>query len=191
MKMTLRIALLSAACGLFASAANVDCLKLSQSIKAAIAADNAATLQVVEKEILANPGCACEVVKAAIEASKADAKLVASIVETAATAAPEQMRLVSQCAVAMAPDALNNVQAVVAKLDPGSGESSPAKSSKSAKSAPAPAATGNPLDFPGSGIGSTNPIGINPGGAGGLPLLPVGPSIVIPPVIAPPPFTTP
>ena len=199
MKMTIRFALLSAAFGLLSSAAiaEVDCAKLAQSVKAAIAADPSATLQLVEKEILANPGCACEVVKAAIEGSKADAKLVASIVETASTAAPEQMRLVAQCAVAVAPDALTNVQAVLAKFDPNSGETTPAKSdSKDAKApAAAPSVASNPLDFPGSGIGDSvigsRTVGPNPGSTGGMPLLPFGPPLTVPPVIAPPPVTTP
>jgi hypothetical protein len=165
MKMTIRYTLLSAALGLFSHTAfaEVDCAKLAQSVKQAIAADAASTLQVVEKEIAANPGCACEVVKAAIEGSNADAKLVAAIVETASTAAPQHLRLISQCAVAVAPDALSEVQAVMAKIDPSSGEAAPMKSdSKDAKdekgpgTQPPPAA--NPLDFPGSMFGAPIPL---------------------------------
>ena len=197
MKMTIRFALLSAAFGLLSSSAafaEVDCVKLVQTVKAAITADPSTTLQLVEKEILANPGCACEVVKAAIEGSKADVKLVASIVETASTAAPDQMRLISQCAVAVAPDALANVQAVLAKLDPNSGETTPAKKdSKDSKTpAPTPQVTSNPLDFPGSGIVDHGlGVGPNPGGPGGFPVLPFGPPLTVPPIIAPPPVTTP
>jgi hypothetical protein len=195
MKMTIRFAMLSAAFGLFSSSAfaAVDCLKLTQSIKAAVLADTSLTLQIVEREVAGNPSCACEVVKAAIEASKADAKLVASIVETASTTAPEQMRLISQCAVAVAPDALANVQAVLVKLDPNSGGSAPvAKDSKDAKGVAAtPTKWGNPLDFPGSQYGATVNVGSNPGGPGGIPMLPFGPPVTVPPVIAPPPNTTP
>lgn len=192
MKMTLRFALLSAAFGLLSTSAafaDVDCAKLTQSVKQAIAADASATLQIVEKEISANPGCACEVVKAAIEQSKADAKLVASIVETAATAAPQHMRLISQCAVAVAPDALSNVQAVLVKLDPNSGESSKVtKSAKDAKGLVTPPVAANPLDFPGSGVGDPPVrVGNNPGGPGGLPILPWGPPPGQPPTgIVPP-----
>lgn len=165
MKMTIRYTLLSAAFGLFSHAAfaEVDCTKLTQSVKQAVASDVSLTLQIVDKEISANPSCACEVVKAAIEGANADAKLVAAIVETAATAAPQHMRLISQCAVAIAPDALANVQAVMAKIDPSSGEAAPRKSdSKNAKDAkgpgtqPPPAA--NPLDFPGSTFGGPTPL---------------------------------
>jgi hypothetical protein len=196
MKITLRFALLSTAFGLLSSSAavaEVDCLKLAQSVKTAVAADQSLILQVVEKEIAAPPGCACEVVKAAIEGSKADAKLVASIVQTAATAAPQHMRLISQCAVAVAPDALTNVQAVLVKLDPNSGESAPTPSAKDAKAGETvPPVVANPLDFPGSGIGETAVgVGPNPGGPGGIPVLPFGPPLTVPPAIAPPPVTTP
>ncbi|MEN9975030.1 MAG: hypothetical protein RLZZ282_1036 [Verrucomicrobiota bacterium] len=210
MKMSIRFTLISAAFGLLSSSAafaEADGAKLAQAVKLAVAADKTATLQIVQKEITANPGCACEVVKAAIEGSKADAALVASIVETASVAAPEHMRLISQCAVAVAPDALADVQAVLVKLDPNSGESAPVKSdAKSAKAgAVAPPVTSNPLDFPGSGIdklggrrvvlrvaargeaGASNDlVGPNPGGPGGMSLLPFGPQLTMPPTIAPP-----
>jgi hypothetical protein len=122
------------------------------------------------------------VVKAAIQGTEADSKLVASIVETAATAAPEKMRLVSQCAVAVAPEALGDVQAVMSRLDPNLGEAS--DSSKSAKGAKDVAVqpAWNPLDFPGQG-----PVGPTPGGPGGLSVLPPGlPPGTVPPIIAPP-----
>jgi hypothetical protein len=195
MKKTVRFALMSAALGLLSSSsafAAVDCVKLALSVKHAIAADPSATLQIVEKEVAANPQCACEVVKAAIQGSKADVTLVANIVQAAATIAPEHMRLISQCAVAVAPDALSNVQAVMAKFDPNSGKpATSAKSATSAKAAPAPQPKSNPLDFPGSGIGDPSvKVGGNPGGAGSFSLIPFGPSIFVPPVINPPETTS-
>jgi hypothetical protein len=163
MKKTIYFAIMGLALGsLPAFSAEVDCVKLSVSVKHAVAAERSSVLEVVSAQIAANPGCACEVVKAAIEGVNADAKTVALIVEAAAVAAPDQMRLISQCAVAVAPDALSRVQAVLAKLDPNKGEGGP--SSKSAKSAVAEAAPeDNPLNFPGQG-----PIGPRPGGPGGL-----------------------
>jgi hypothetical protein len=106
------------------------------------------------------------------------------------------MRLIAQCAIAAAPDALTDVQAVLAKLDPNSGEAG--DSGKSAKGAKAPAgevaAMPNPLDFPGKGpvrplfpifppviINPPNVTVVNPG----PPFTPPGP----PPVV-PPPFQT-
>jgi hypothetical protein len=191
MKMSVRFAMMSVTLGLLAPAtacAAVDCVKLALAVKHATATDPSATLQVIERVIAANPQCACEVVKAAIEGSKADVQLVAAMVQTAATVAPEQMRLISQCAVAVAPDSLPNVQAVMAKFDPNGGK--PGSSAKSAKAGPLAQPTSNPLDFPGSGIGDPPvKVGGNPGGPGGFPLLPFGPSIFVPPVINPPETT--
>lgn len=175
MKKTVFFALFSAALGFLPAHAEVDCIALSVSVKNAVSSDKSQVLEVVSKEVAAAPGCACEIVKAAIEASEATAKTVAAIVEAAATAAPEQMRLVSQCAVAVAPDALGDVQAVLAKLDPNRGEG---ESAKSAKVAPVGevASTPNPLDFPGQG-----PVGPTPGGPGGMPVIPQLPPVIIAP----------
>jgi hypothetical protein len=186
MKISVKFAFLSAAFALLAlpAYAAVDCSALVTSVKQAVTAQGADTLQIVEREVAANPDCACEVVKAAIQSANADAQLVAAIVETAATVAPKHMRLISQCAVAVAPDALASVQAVIAKLDPAAGtaatvSSKDAKDAKDAQAAPVKEdlVGPNPLDFPGSGIdviGSPGRIGDNPGGPGGLTILPWG-----------------
>lgn len=183
MKKTFRFAIVAALLGLSSSAmAEVDCLKLSVAVKHAVAASPTEVLQIVEKEVGANSSCACEIVKAAIEASKADAAQVASIVEVAGTIAPDQLRLVSQCAVAVAPDALVDVQAVTARLDPNKGDTG--YSAKSAKSPKAPIdvkPAWNPLNFPGQG-----PVGPNPGGPGGIPVMPFTPPPTTPPIINPP-----
>jgi len=181
MKTTFQFALVAAALGMLPATtmAEVDCIKLAVSVKHAAAAQPTQVLQIVETEVSANPGCACEVVKSAIEGSKADAKTVASIVETAATVVPDKMRLISQCAVAVAPGALADVQAVMSRLDPSKGEGG--YSSKDAKSSPKDVAVKpawNPLDFPGQG-----PVGPTPGGP---PILPPGLPPVVPPVITPP-----
>ena len=132
-------------------AAQVDCVKLTFAIKQEVAANHSMVLQIVEKAVLANPSCACEIVKASITETQADAKMIASIVEVAAKAAPEQMRLIAQCAVAVAPDALEDVQAVLAKLDPGAGKpdkrDGAAKPSRSVKAE----SKQNVLDFPTNG----------------------------------------
>jgi hypothetical protein len=184
--------LLNAAFGLVSANASVDCIALSLSVRNASAVDRSNVLELVSREIAAAPGCACEIVKAAIEGSVADSKTVAAIVQSAVTAAPEQMRLISQCAVAVAPDSLTEVQSVIALLDPNLGESANARSSKDSKAPVGEvAAMPNPLDFPGQG-----PVGPTPGGPGGAPLigpgrssiLPFGPPInVIPPVVNRPP----
>jgi hypothetical protein len=81
-----------------------------------------AIVDMVVKAITKDPDHACEITKEAIVVSKADEKLVARIVESAALAAPEKMRLIAQCAIATSPDSLSAVQLVLAKLDPGAGD---------------------------------------------------------------------
>ncbi len=157
MKQTIFFGVFCSVLAVIPASAEVDCLQLSLSVKHAVAAEQSKVLEIVATEVSATPGCACEIVKAAIEGSRAKPATVAAIVETAATAAPEHLRLISQCAVAVAPDALAQVQAVLAKLDPNRGKSG--SNAKSAKDAKAPAAEvaaiPNPLDFPGQGpIGS-------------------------------------
>lgn len=133
-----------------------DCSSLGLSVQQRVKLDSSKILEIVEAEITANPGCSCEVVKAALTAAGADAALTASVVEVAATAAPDSMRIISQCAIAAVPESLTEVQAVLAKLDPNSGEGDSAKSAKSSKSAkdskdpiiPPKVDKGNPLDLP-------------------------------------------
>lgn len=113
---------------------SVDCSGPPLAIKQQIKLDPSRALEIVEKEVAANPQCSCEIVKAAILTTGEDPSLVSGIVVTAINAAPEQMRIISQCAIAVAPDSLAAIQAILAKLDPNGGESaSSAKSAKSSK----------------------------------------------------------
>jgi hypothetical protein len=110
-------------------------------------------------------------------AAVADAALTAQVVETAACAAPESLRLVGQCAIAIVPESLGAVQSVLAKLEPGGGESGTsaksgkealsAKDSKSPAAAPMAEEVANPLDLP-----ITTPL--------------PPPPIIVPPIINPP-----
>ncbi len=132
-----------------------DCAKISLSVEQRVKLDVAKVLEIVESEVTSNPGCTCEIVKAAIKASEADVAMVVSIVETAITASPENMRMISQCAIASMPEAVAEIQALLAKLDPNSGDadaysSKSSKDSKGAKVAAAVVSTepANPLDLP-------------------------------------------
>ncbi|WAC19002.1 hypothetical protein OVA24_17370 [Luteolibacter sp. SL250] len=111
------------------------CAPVELSVRQRVKLDPANVLTIVREEITAHGDCACEVVKAALTATGADAALTASIVEVAATAAPESMRITAQCAIATVPEALAEVQAVLARLDPGSGESGHSSKSSGAKAA--------------------------------------------------------
>ncbi|BCU75343.1 hypothetical protein [Luteolibacter sp. LG18] len=134
-----------------------DTLEYALSIRHRIHEDPSKLLEIVAAEVTANPDRVCEIVKAAIKATENDKASIANIVETAATSKPDAMRLAAQCAVAAVPESLSDVQAVLAKLDPASGDwrkhSSKSKDSKDAKDAKegevAPAiAPPNPLDLP-------------------------------------------
>ncbi len=173
MKLPIALAAVASAASLLgvAAAESEDCIKLSVSVRHEVEAKSNLVLEVVEKQVSAHPGCACEVVKAAIEGSEADNKLVAAIVEVAASVAPEHMRLISQCALAVAPDALADVQSVIFRLEPNRGEAV-VTDAKSPKTPIEVKPAWNPLDFPGEG-----PIGPNPGGPGGDPLIPEIPPV--------------
>lgn len=171
-----------------AQAENTDCYKVFATVKKAVAAEPDKVLQLVSMHVAQSESCACEVVKAAIMASDADKKLVAGIVEAAIESAPSKIRIIGQCAVAVAPDALSEVQAIVTQYGAAGGDSGhSAKGEKSAKSGkvvvvpPAPPKPWNPLDFPGEG-----PVGPTPGGPGGFPLFPPG---LQPPSVTPPSAT--
>lgn len=130
-----------------------DCLPVLERISSTASrskVDPIELLKQVDLEVTAQPGCSCEIVKAAILGTDCDDSIVGYVVETAIHAAPDQMRLIAQCAIATAPGSLDRVQEVLARLDPGAGKSYSAKSSKSAKGLEVkPAASlPDPLDVP-------------------------------------------
>lgn len=185
MKNTIKYALFGAVLAATpAFAAAPDCQKVSASVKKAVAAQPDKVLELVATQVAQNESCACEVVKAAIVASDADKAMVANIVDAAATAAPSKMRIIGQCAVAVAPDALAQVQAVVTKLTAVSGDSgysAKGGDEKGGKSVVVPPVAQNPLDFPNGGADG-NPVGPTPGGPGGFPLIP---PVDVPPTVTP------
>ncbi len=160
-----------------------DCENLALSVEQRVKLDSPEVLEIVEREMKSNPACACEIVKAAIKAADADTSLVVAIVEVSITTSPQSMRVVSQCAIASAPESLAEVQALLSRYDANAGESGEsAKSAKGAKAVVASAemtepvaAMPNPLDFPGVG-----PVGAAPGGQPHL--NPMPPVVITPPV---------
>jgi hypothetical protein len=129
-----------------------DCKSVALSVEQRIKLDPSKVLEIVESAVGSSPNCACEIVKGAIKASHADVPLLVAIVEASINAAPDRMRLISQCAIAAVPESLAKVQALLSKLDPNSGEdsSSGAKSAKNAKSTVVglQEVAPNPLDLP-------------------------------------------
>ncbi|HVJ45993.1 MAG TPA: hypothetical protein VM511_06365, partial [Luteolibacter sp.] len=88
---------------------SADCPALGLSIQQRVKMDPSKILEIVEAEITSNASCSCEIVKAALTAVNADAALTGQVVEVAVTAAPESMRIISQCAIATVPEALGEV----------------------------------------------------------------------------------
>jgi len=161
----LRLTLLGAALIATPASAESECAKLAVKVKSTAeraAVDPVELLQLIDREVAAHPDCACEIVKTAILGTGCDDATVGYIVETAVRAAPDQMRLIAQCAIAAAPESLGRVQEVMNRLDPGAGETASAKSAKGKGLEVKPAAVPpNPLDLPVIVIPPVPPI-INP-----------------------------
>ena len=123
------------------SATAPNCSGIHRAVKKYVEAHPERVLEVVALQIGNNPSCACEVVKAAIIASEANIAMVSEIVEVAIEVAPSSFRIIGQCAIAVAPDALSAVQTIVNKYGAVSGDSGlgakgyemSAKSAKGAK----------------------------------------------------------
>ena len=124
---------------------------MANLVKKQIEADADNILKIVEQQTAAHASCSCEIVKSAILTAEADKKLVGQIVATAIEAAPEQMNLVTSCAVAVAPDALAEIKAVLSKLNPkalAKKGNDPAAGAKDTKEVIASDKVKNPLDGP-------------------------------------------
>lgn len=75
-----------------------SCDKIAADVRAAIAATPSRVLIIVEDAMIANEGCACEIVKAAILASNANPELSRQIALTASNVAPNLSKVISECA---------------------------------------------------------------------------------------------
>lgn len=96
---SLRLLLPAALLGLAAETeAAPKCNEISEDVRKAVAADPAKTLMIVEDALVINESCACEIVKAAIEASRADDVMKRQIVQTALAVAPKMAPVITECA---------------------------------------------------------------------------------------------
>jgi len=82
------------------------CDDISRDVAAAVEKEPGKVLMIVEDALVINESCACEITRAAILASKADATLVNQIVQTAISVAPKMSGVIMDCATAVAPSAL-------------------------------------------------------------------------------------
>ena len=130
-----------------------NCLQIASSVRQRVKRDPDSILLVMDQELRANPGCSCEIVKAAVLETNMEVETVVELVKVAIEASPQNMRLISQCAIAACPEALSAIQELLAKYDKNSPEGDSAKSAKGEKatifSEDEVAAAPNPLDFPG------------------------------------------
>ncbi len=89
------------------------CDKVAVHVREAVEKEPLKVLVIVEDNMVANESCACEIVKAAIRASKADAEMIKQIVQTAIHIAPNRAALIAECASVVAPDHSKGVVDVV------------------------------------------------------------------------------
>ena len=83
------------------SAAN--CTDISNDVRVAVEKDPSKVLMVVEDALVINEGCAADIVKTAIIASKADAKMAGQIVQTGVTVAPKMAGVINDAASSVVP----------------------------------------------------------------------------------------
>ena len=100
-----------ASAGMAQSSSN--CSEISNDVRVAVEKDPGKVLMVVEDALVINEGCAADIVKAAIMASKADAALAGQIVQTAVSVAPKMAAVINDAASSMVP----GLAAVVAPAD--------------------------------------------------------------------------
>lgn len=79
------------------------CDQIAADVKTAVAKDPSKVLMIVEDALVINETCACEIVKAAITASSADAAMAQQIVQTALAVAPKMAAIITECAESVAP----------------------------------------------------------------------------------------
>jgi len=82
----------------------LNCDKIGTGVRAAVEKEPKKVLVVVEDAMVANESCACEIVKAAIIGTHADAELVKQIVLTATNVSPRMSAVIAECAAGLTPD---------------------------------------------------------------------------------------
>ena len=80
-----------------------NCSEISNDVKVAVEKDPSKVLMVVEDALVINEGCAHDIVKAAIIASKADSAMAGQIVQTAVSVAPKMAGVINEAATSVIP----------------------------------------------------------------------------------------
>ena len=92
-----------------------NCGEIANDVSVAVGKDPSKVLMVVEDALVISEGCAGDIVKAAIVASKADNAMAGQIVQTAISVAPKMTVAINEAAASVAPGV-----AVAAAPAPGS-----------------------------------------------------------------------
>jgi hypothetical protein len=92
--------------------ATADCAELAAELGESVKGEPAQVLVLVEEALKKSEACSCEIVKAAIEAAKADQneELLKQIVIVALNAVESQAATIAECAVAAAPESVSAVK---------------------------------------------------------------------------------
>ena len=77
---------------------SMDCTGIAANVTAAITKEPTKVLMIIEDALVINENCVCEIIAAAISASKADQQLVTQIVQTAISVVPKQSATIMDCA---------------------------------------------------------------------------------------------
>ena len=95
-----------------------DCESVGASVKKDVAKTPSKVLVIVDEAISKNESCACEIVKAAIEAAdaKKNGELVREIVVTAANAAQGMAATIAECAVAVSPSSASEIKSGLSEV---------------------------------------------------------------------------
>lgn len=80
-----------------------NCSEIANDVSVAVGKDPSKVLMVVEDALVINEGCAADIVKAAIVASKADAAQAGQIVQTAVSVAPKMAAVINDAASSVVP----------------------------------------------------------------------------------------
>lgn len=92
------------ACATAASAQSAaNCTEISNDVRVAVEKDPSKVLMVVEDALVINEGCASDIVKTAITASKADSVMAGQIVQTAVAVAPKMAGVIKDAASSIVP----------------------------------------------------------------------------------------
>ncbi len=121
------------------------CDDIARDVATAVEKEPGKVLMIVEDALVINESCACEIIRAAIIASKADAATVNQIVQTGITVAPKMAGVITDCASAASPGTtITSSQQMTAIVD----EKNPGKNPIVA--APVPPASDDFYAMPGS-----------------------------------------